>query len=266
MEVWEEKRILILGITYPAYSRKYDEVACTGGILEGTFEMVRLHPVPHRYLEPGNRFKSFQWIRAEVARHSSDPRPESLRIKPGSIKLENVIPPSRPEERVQHLEKSPHMCRSVEALLDRQANDQVSLGIIKPQEITGYSLEDRGEAARLEWKQKEKEILSQRRLFGDEIKPIDFPETRFKVHWRCDDPRCEGHKMSLSQWGIHELNRKYRGNPERKEKLLEAMRRTLDQKEKDIYQFLGNFRGVQYNFGLMDSYSAPRVRQAAPLF
>ena len=263
MEKWQEKRILILGTTYPAYSTKYTEIACTGGILEETMGMVRLHPVPHRYLEPGSRFKSFQWIRAQVTQHTSDPRPESLRIKPGSIQTEEVIPSTKPEERLRYIENSPHLCRSVEDLKDRQKSDKTSLGIVKPQEILGCFLEARSETARQEWEQKEREVLRQTNLFGEELKPIDFPDTKFSVQWRCDDPRCETHSMGLLQWGLHELNRKYRNHPEREKKVLAAMEKQLDQTRYDVYFFMGNFRGVMFNFGLMDSYSVPHIRQTS---
>ncbi len=263
MEKWQERRILILGITYPAYSSKYDELACTGGILEKTMEMVRLHPVPHRYLEAGSRFKAFQWIRAKVAEHSSDPRPESLRVQPDSIVTEESIPSKQPEERLRYIQGSPHMCKSLEELKLKQKSDGTSLGIIKPKEIIGCSLEQRSERERQEWYQKEKQVLGQTRLFGDELKPIDFPDTKFKVHWECDDPGCETHTMGLLQWGLHELNRKYRSHPEREDKVLSAMRTKLDQSKNEVYFFMGNFRSVMFNFGLMDSYSVPRQRQTS---
>lgn len=261
MEKWHVKRILILGTTYPSYSRKYTELACTGGIFEETLGMVRLHPVPHRYLDATSRFKAFQWIRVTITKHISDPRPESYRIKSESIVLEDCIPPTKPEERLRYIEKSPNLCRSLEELKERQQLDGTSLGIIKPKEIINCTIKARSAGDRDEWHEKEKEILDQRRLFGDDLKPIDFPDMRFKVTWKCDDPRCQAHTMNLLQWGIHELNRKLRFDPEREQKLIDAMKEQLDQAERDIYLFVGNFRGVQYNFGLMGSYSAPRKRQ-----
>lgn len=154
------------------------------------------------------------------------------------------------------------MCMSVEDLSERQKQNGTSLGIMKPKEILGCALETRSATERKEWILKEKEILGQQRLFGEEIKPIDFPETRFMVQWKCDDKRCsKPHSMGLLQWGLHELDRKHRDDPHREEKVLAEMRRRLDQSSYDVYLFLGNFRGVQFNFGLMDSYSAPRVLQ-----
>jgi len=73
MEKWQEKRILILGSTYPSHSKTYTEIVCTGGIEEESCRMVRLHPVPMRYMAAEHRFKKFQWIRVKVQPHDSDP-------------------------------------------------------------------------------------------------------------------------------------------------------------------------------------------------
>src|SRR5689334_20545731 len=118
MTPWQERRILILGTTYPSQSKTYYETVCTGGLLEDSFEMVRLYPVPMRYLDSDQRFKKFQWIRAEVAKDTSDPRPESYKIKPTSIKLDELV--TDPSVRRRCLESSPHMVESLEALKIRQ--------------------------------------------------------------------------------------------------------------------------------------------------
>ena len=69
--------------------------------------------------------------------------------------------------------------------------------------------------------------------------------------------------MALLQWGIHELYRKLRSDPDCEKKVVDAMNRQLDLKKRDVFLFLGSFRGVQYNFGLMDSYSPKRQIQGS---
>ncbi len=91
MDTWQKKKILILGTTYPSHSKKYSEIVCTGGIEEDTGRMVRLHPVPMRYMLAGNRFQKSQWIEASIRKHDNDPRPESYRIDPHSIKVGSVV-------------------------------------------------------------------------------------------------------------------------------------------------------------------------------
>lgn len=259
---WTRKRILVLGMTYPSYSHKYVENACTGGIEEDTGRMVRIHPVPLRYLEPGQRFKKFQWIRANVAPHPSDPRPESLRVEPTSIEIEDEIPAKKAEQRRRLVTNSPSLCRSVEELRDRWERDRVSLGAVTPKEITTIRLVRRPASERAEWLEKEKEIFSQETfVFERPPKPLDFPEVEFKVGWVCDDTRCEGHEMGLMQWGLHELYRKLADDPDRDAKVLDKMRKELDLAEREVFLFLGNYRSTMWNFGLMDSFSPGKSRQ-----
>lgn len=265
MDKWQEKRILILGTTYPSYSMKYTESVCTGGIEEETRKMVRLYPIPHRYLDSSQKFHAFQWIKVRLMKHPSDSRPESYKVDTSSIELQEQIPSTKHNKRREYLETSPHLCKSVEELKERQKNDGTSLGIVIPASINTVSIEMRSRKERKEWQEKENALLSQGSLFGEEVKPIDFPEAKFYVHWKCADDKCEGHKMSLHQWGIHELYRKYRDHPDCQEKVIQAMYSKLDQTDNDVFLFLGNFRDIQYNFGLMDSYSAP-VRKQGSLF
>jgi len=262
MERWQDKRILILGTTYPHHSAKYNETVCTGGIDEETLEMVRLYPVPMRYMEADQRFHKFQWITAQVQRHESDPRPESYRIKYDSIQLGDIV--ESPAVRRHYLEHSPDLVKSVEELKEKQERDQTSLGIVIPKDILDVSIDYRPNSEREEWEQAEKARAAQYRLFGDVIKPLDFPEARFMVQWSCNDERCETHNMGLSQWGIHELYRKLKNDPECEPKIIDAMQRQLDQWEKDVFLFMGNYRSVMYNFGLMDSYSAPIIHSSQP--
>jgi hypothetical protein len=250
MDNWQEKRILVLGTTYPSYSRRYTETVCTGGIEEGTLRMVRLYPIPHRYLEEGNRFHAFQWIKVKC-KPSNDNRPESYKVKADSIELQQDIPSSKPDDRRYYLE-----------LKDKQEKDGASLGIVIPKSILGVKIEMKPTRERQEWLRKEKEIFAQPNFFEEPPKPIDYIDARFIVQWQCDDNRCSGHEMHLMQWGIHELYRKYSSRPDGKEKVIQAMLERLDQTKKDIFFFLGNYDSIRYNFGLMDSYSAPvRVQE-----
>jgi len=65
---FHEQRILVLGKTYPSYSQTHDEVSCTGGLVDGTWEMVRLHPINFRDLPEDKQFKHWQGIPADGRR------------------------------------------------------------------------------------------------------------------------------------------------------------------------------------------------------
>jgi hypothetical protein len=138
----------------------------------------------------------------------------------------------------------------------RQKLDGTSLGIVIPKSIEGIDIRMQGPRARREWIKKENALMSRGSLYGEEMKRIDFPEAKFYIRWTCDDVSCKGHRMSVHQWGIHQLYRKYAGRDDCFEKVSDEMYRRLDQENKDVFLFLGNFQAKQFNFGLMDSYSA----------
>lgn len=259
-EQWSTGRILVLGMTYPHYSETYTENACTGGILERTGELVRVHPLPQRYLLHEHRPKTFQWIRVQHRKHDSDPRPESLRIDPSSIVPEELISSDMPDERRGWLTRCSGLMASVEEVHRAWKRDRTSLAIVQPAEILDVTLARRSERDRAEWLKKEKILLAQERItsFVGTVKPIDFPETRFMVKWRCDDPTCTTHEMGVEEWGIHELWRKLASDPDRENKVLKSFARQLDLEKREVFFYLGNFRQTLWNFGLMGVCSLPR--------
>ena len=77
--------------------------------------------------------------------------------------------------------------------------------------------------------------------------------------------------MSVHDWGLHELSRKYLDDERRREIVLEQMNKVLDEREYDLYLMLGNFRALLYNFGLMGHLSVrrpkvPPSKRQLPLF
>ena len=259
---WERRQILILGKTYPSYSTKYRKTACTGGIFVDTFEMVRLYPIPFRYLEGDRAFKAWQFITARVRPDMSDPRPESYRIDFDSIELGDVVPPTRDSERREYLRRSPNFFASVEALREQQKACGISLGIVCPTSVTACDCEAKDIEEEDIWLEREREVTRQLELFGQPSKPLDYVPARFIVEWGCGDMRCiKRHSMSLLDWSIHELYRKYRNDPDGFDKVRAAMWQRLDLAKRDVFLFLGNFRTVMVNFGLMGAYSAPRRDQ-----
>ncbi|MEP7129311.1 MAG: hypothetical protein ABI729_10600, partial [Chitinophagales bacterium] len=91
---WEEHRVLIWGKTYPELSTKYYETVCTGGTLEdGRF--VRLYPIPFRYLQDSQSFDKFQWVKVRMRKDDQDQRPESYKVDPESICVQETIDPDK---------------------------------------------------------------------------------------------------------------------------------------------------------------------------
>jgi hypothetical protein len=260
IEKWTTHKILIIGSTYPALSQKYTELSCTGGMLEDGLKLARLHPIPRRYLDENQRFHAFQWIEAKIMKDPSDPRPESYKIDFKTIKLGDIV--GNHEDRRRYIEKSPYLFKSLEQLKKMQKEQATSMGIIQPEAIIDCKIQMRSKSEREEWDKNTDYMLSQKRLFDENPKPIAFPEARFRIEWKCNDDNCPTHAMSLEQWGIQELYRKYPDKEEAKQKVLDSMNKRLDQNQYDLFFFIGSFRDKQYNFGLMDTYGAPKKRQS----
>lgn len=262
--LFEEHRLLILGSTYPNYSTRHIEQVCTGGIDLDDYCLKRLHPLPRRYLEAGNRFERFDVIGVRARPHPVDTRPGSLHVEPTSIqkidRMDSVY------LRKQAFEKCKDICRSVEEAHDRRDRDRTSLAMFQPKSILGCSIARKTEQERKDWYVRERAVLAQESFeLGDTpLKPLDFPEVDFKVEFECDDPRCsKPHKMRMLDWGVHELWRKLtrEKDPDRVKKTLDKMNSTLDLDRYEVWLFLGNFLGTECNFGLMSYATFPRTSQ-----
>lgn len=264
--MWQRRKILVLGMTYPSYSRKYVENVCTGGLFSDTLEMCRIHPVPKRYWDEAEQFKSWQWIEADIQRHVGDPRPESWRLG-DNVNIGEKLPAGKKGwvQRRRFLEDSPYLFEEWGALQEAHDEKGLSLAIVRPEEIVKVRLQKKPESEREEWLEKEKELLAQTDMFR-KLKPLDWIPVRFKVEFRCKD-EDRTHEMSLLQWGIHELCRRYMNEPwaALEEKMLTKMRQELDTGKRDVFLFLGTFRVRQTQWGLMDSASPPKMQQI-PLF
>lgn len=69
--------------TYPAVSTRYVETVCTGGVQQDG-SLVRLYPVPFRFLDVEEQYKRWDVIRVRAYRDTKDPRPESWHFVPGT--------------------------------------------------------------------------------------------------------------------------------------------------------------------------------------
>jgi hypothetical protein len=75
----EKRKIFITVKTYPALSKKYDEIVCTAGILDDG-SWARIYPLPFRKLDYEKRYRKYQWLEIQLQKNTSDPRPESYKV------------------------------------------------------------------------------------------------------------------------------------------------------------------------------------------
>lgn len=192
-----EFRVLITVKTYPVPSAGYDELVCTAGICP-EIGFVRLYPVPFRYLPMTKQYRKYQWIEVEAKRNRKDPRPESYRPNCETIQL--VGEPLGTDfgwaERKQIV--LPLQSSSMEELRARQKAEGISLGLIRPAEVEDFT----AIPEKADWSPRVRAKLAQLRLFGPERKPLSKLPYKFQYRFRCDDPRCNGHRMMIEDWEL----------------------------------------------------------------
>lgn len=205
MAIYHSIKVLVTVKTYPLPSRKTIEASCTAGITEDG-NWIRLFPLPFRYLGYAKQFKKYQWIKADVTK-ASDPRPESYKVD-----LDSIQPLGKPlptynnwqirKEMVLPLE-APSLCH-----LQRTREDTgATLGFFKPRCINELIIESEEHPY---WTEQELATLSQQSMFDKKsVKLLEKIPFKFKYRFFCNDAKCNGHILSITDWEIEESYRKW---------------------------------------------------------
>lgn len=200
----ERVKVLITVKTYPSPSLSYEEVVCTAGVQEdGSF--IRLYPIDYRYRSNTEWYEKYQWVEVEIKKHRKDPRPESFRPI-GEIKTlgQPIGTENNWAERKRYVfaKGISTMCQ-----LQRMSKEkQVSLGIIKPQLVEDFLIEE----TERNWNPKWVAQMNQLKLFGPDRKPLDKIPYKFYYKFICQEPECRGHKMANIDWEVGQLYRSMR--------------------------------------------------------
>ena len=243
---WVETKVLIFGKTYPELSSKYYETVCTAGVLENG-KFIRLYPIPFRYLENDKLFSKYQWLSMRIKKSSDDPRPESFKVDPNSIKIIGTIPSDKKGWLGRSdviFKSSNHTYESAEKLIRSHVLHKTSLGFVKPKRIDEIEVVERPKEDYDDFVRKlqANQIRTQQTQMFEfptisDVKKLEYVSKRFKIHWCCNDPRCTGHKMSILDWEAYELVRKV-GITKAQAKIESILRLSTH----DVGFFLGNFR------------------------
>lgn len=264
-EKYQRKRILIWTKTYPELSSKYIETVCTAGVCEDG-SPVRLYPIPYRYLD--QQFHKYQWITAEVAKNSADPRPESYKVDCESIECGEVVPTSKDEwgKRAEVVfRKRDWQFDTVDALLEAQRNVGTSLGVVTPKRITGITITNRGEEEVKSFNEKIQKLRGQVNadrkqldLFESSIPPqmknLEFLKSRARISWICAAPKCAGHEMQILDWEIAELQRR-----DGDSRALQKLHQILNLEEYAARFFLGNLFQYPTSFTIVGLWYPQRA-------
>lgn len=236
-------RMLVTVKAYPALSSSRGEAVCVAGIRQhedGNVEWARLWPVPFRDLDFIRRFETWQWITVDAEPSApKDTRPESLRPNADSIAMGDKISTQKAtwRERMDYLE--PLMAPSMCEIRLRQEADGTSLGAFRPKRIDVLN-----PVPATEWKESQRAVASQVSLLQPNKPPLEWIPWKFRYRYWCDDSGCEnGHSMSVIDWGLAELYRKYRregGDAAARTAVMEKMEELGDLSTKDMILMVGN--------------------------
>ncbi len=263
MAIWERQRILIWGKTRPELSRSYHETVCTGGLLADTRRLIRLYPIPLRYLNDNSVFQKYRFIEADVTKSLRDSRPESYKIRLDNITPGDVVGTDGGDwdRRADLIMQPQNIYQSVEALQAAQEKDHTSLGLVRPAECVDFSAEEFPEEEKRSFWKRYDAIQAQADLpFEPDterlVSPLPPPDYRFRIHFRCDDPACtKPHVFTVFDWEVDALyfGCKKRGDTPQmaRDKVIAKLRDEVCGPGKDTAFFLGNINVHRHKFTIV---------------
>lgn len=272
--VWERKRILVWGKTYPELSKKYRETVCTGAIDATTGGLIRIYPLSLRYMK--QKIPKYTWIEAEIQKSGGpDTRPESYKVNQTNIEVGETIEVNNQKrgyaERSKWILAPGNVYQSVEDLWEAQKRDGTSLGVVRIREVVKVKKRWKTDAERAEWDSARDAAASQGELFVDvreATKELVFCPVEYELHFRCFDAACTRvHQCSIRDWEIYQLDYKQsrdRGSSQAEDKVQERIITNLDPMKRDCYLFMGNTAAHRGNFMVVGFFHPPKAEPEKP--
>ena len=198
---WQPIRVLVTVKTYPTPAHRGIEVSCTAGV-DGEGRLIRLFPIPFRYMAVNTQFHKYQWIEVNV-RKASDPRPESFTPDLDSIQVAETVTTANQwaarRALLRHL-VGPSMC-DLRAELRGKRGKAATLGLVKPRSIDELVI--RRDTP--DWSAADRERLSQQPLFGTPPShPLEKMPVKFTYRFHCEHDACPGHSARCTDWEMCE--------------------------------------------------------------
>jgi hypothetical protein len=126
-------------------------------------------------------------------------------------------------------------------------------------EILGFTIEHKSEAEMKEAEIKKKSIISQMGLF-EQPKDLEVLPVRPVLKFKCDNPECNSHSMSILDWEFGQLYRKVKDSNNWKQKITEKIM-SICGSDKETYLILGNIARWQNIFCILGMFYPPKRRQ-----
>lgn len=200
--------VLVTVKATPQLSRTYGDTVCVAGIALNPLRLVRLYPVPFRYLDGSQQFKKYDLISVRVRNAGSDGRPESLKLDAGSVEI------------YDHLDKWSTRAPYVEPLvggslcqLQRLARSDLnapSLAIVPPAQVSRLEI-----SKHAGWTPEQRhrfEVYAQQGDLLREAEPhiLEAPRLEARLVFRCNEAACAGaHRVKIIDWELTALQRRY---------------------------------------------------------
>jgi len=232
---WRKEKVLIIGRASPEPSKKHLETVCTGGVTENG-EVVRLYPIPWRYLEEEERYRQWTWAEFEIAKDPSDKRKESYKVKKGSIRI--LSQSEDWSEKFAFLKKA--IVKDRESLEQLYRENWTSIGVIEIELVKFYA-----QTQTKNWEE-DKSYIKQFLLYEDR-KPLEQLPIEMRLTFRCkNNPNCKTHDSSLIGWEYMEAFRNFRKTYGSAENAVEVLKHAMQTKfsdaQRNAYALMGTHR------------------------
>jgi hypothetical protein len=238
-------KVLITVKTYPAISKKYEELVCTAGFLEdGTW--IRIYPVQFRKKAYSEQYSKYEWIELDLVKNDKDFRPESFRpyshetpiLKVGEIKPDG----DTWEERRNIVLKNVYT--NISELIAEAKNKEIktSLAVFKPTEILDFLWEEEKER---EWTQDKLAQFKQYNIFesveNNRFQVVKKLPYKFKYIFKDDAGTLS--KLMVEDWETGQLfwNCLRRNDGNERKACEDVRKKYFDDfaKTKELHFFLG---------------------------
>ncbi len=201
---WESKTVLITVKTYPNPSSKYIETVCCAGIDINSGQLIRLYPIPFRFLEYNQQFPKYSIVNIKCHKAPRDKRIESYRIDQDSIKIIDRLDTKNKWSRRKKIVLPTASCSFCE--IQSLVSKNKSLGVFKPCDISfSWKKKKLDDAAKREAIYAQLSFFDKRKNAVEQI-PFDF-YYQFKCHGASN---CPGHKLIIIDWELGQSYRSWR--------------------------------------------------------
>ncbi|HLW06269.1 MAG TPA: hypothetical protein VKY45_01800 [Marinilabiliaceae bacterium] len=238
-------KVLITVKTYPAISKRYEELVCTAGFLEDG-SWIRIYPIQFRKKSYSEQYSKYDWIELDLVKNTRDFRPESYRPvahetpieKIGSIKTDG----DTWEERRKVVLKKVYY--NISGLIAEAKDKEIctSLAVFKPTKVLDFIYEEEKERV---WSSDKLAQFKQYNIF-EKDKNNNFRVVRklpYKFSYRFKDVAGTVSKLMIEDWETGQLywNSLKRHDGDEKKACEDVRKKYFDDfaKTKDLHFFLG---------------------------